>query len=245
MRKYTVLTALVCLAVTSFAQNGEEENIKKVVQAETETYYKRDAQGWKDTWLHDAQIRRTFISTEGGYGTYVGWDSAAAMQDRDFKDYPKVMPVQIKTENYMVRTSGDMAWVDYDQILSAPDAAGANQENKSHEYRMLVKDNGQWKIASQITTSGTTDANTPQAIENSVNTTGYRLLQSKKVADAIEVFKLNVKLFPDSWNVYDSLGEAYAAAGNKKEAIANYEKSMKLNPKSVNGPAALAKLKQK
>ena len=52
-------------------------------------------------------------------------------------------------------------------------------------------------------------------------------------------------MFPDSWNVYDSLGEAYAAAGNKKEAIENYEKSIKLNPKSESGIAVLAKLKQK
>jgi TolA-binding protein len=41
------------------------------------------------------------------------------------------------------------------------------------------------------------------------------------------------------------LGEAYALAGNKKAAIENYEKSVKLNPKSTSGPEALAKLKQK
>ena len=83
------------------------------------------------------------------------------------------------------------------------------------------------------------------AAEIDMNTAGYDLLAAKKVNEAIEVFKLNVKLFPDSWNVYDSLGEAYAAAGNTKEAIANYEKSIQLNPKSDSGKEALTKLKQK
>ena len=55
--------------------------------------------------------------------------------------------------------------------------------------------------------------------------------------------RVNVKLFPASWNAYDSLGEAYAAAGQKDLAIQNYEKSVQLNPKNDNGKAALAKLK--
>ena len=50
---------------------------------------------------------------------------------------------------------------------------------------------------------------------------------------------------PNSFNVFDSLGEAYALAGNKKLAIENYEKSMQLNPKNTNGEEALAKLKAK
>jgi Flp pilus assembly protein TadD len=52
-----------------------------------------------------------------------------------------------------------------------------------------------------------------------------------------------VRLFPASWNVYDSLGEAYAAAGRKDLAIQNYEKSLQLNPKNDTGKAALEKLK--
>jgi TolA-binding protein len=244
MKKFTILTALVCLSFISFAQS-EEDAIKKVVQSETEAYYRRDIQGWKDAWLHDAQIRRTFISTTGGYSTFQGWDSTEAAQERDFKQYATPIPVQIKTANYIVRTNGNMAWVDYDQILNDPTPNSTNGEQKSREYRMLVKENGQWKIASQVTTAVPSGTNSAQAIENNLNMSGYQLLEAKKVNEAIDVFKLNVKLFPDSWNAYDSLGEAYALAGNKKAAIENYEKSVKLNPKSTSGPEALAKLKQK
>ena len=57
------------------------------------------------------------------------------------------------------------------------------------------------------------------------------------------MFKVNVHLYPQSWNAYDSLGEAYAAAGQKDLAIHNYERSLSLNPKNEAGTAALAKLR--
>ena len=66
-----------------------------------------------------------------------------------------------------------------------------------------------------------------------------------KLKEAIELFKMNVQLYPESWNVYDSLGEAYATAGETALAIQNYEKSLQLNPKNETGRAALAKLKGK
>ena len=84
-----------------------------------------------------------------------------------------------------------------------------------------------------------------EGVEWDMNTTGYKLLADKKINEAIEVFRLNIKLYPDAWNAYDSLGEAYALAGNKKLAIENYEKSMQLNPKNENGRQWLAKLKAK
>ena len=73
---------------------------------------------------------------------------------------------------------------------------------------------------------------------------GYRLLAAKKNEQAIRIFKMNIELFPKAWNTYDSLGEAYMASGNKKEAIANYEMSVKLNPENTNGKDFLEKLKK-
>jgi len=78
--------------------------------------------------------------------------------------------------------------------------------------------------------------------EGSVNQTGYRPLGNKKIADAILVFQKNVELHPGSWNVYDSLGEAYVTNGDKKLAVKNYRKSAELNPKNENGSEALRKL---
>ena len=69
------------------------------------------------------------------------------------------------------------------------------------------------------------------------------MLGQKKFNEAIEVFKLNVKLYPNSSNTYDSLGEAYDAAGDKKLTIENYEKSIKLDGKNEEGKTILEKLK--
>lgn len=80
--------------------------------------------------------------------------------------------------------------------------------------------------------------------EADMNRAGYSLLQNEKVKEAIEVFKINVAEFPDSWNTYDSLGEAYMVDGQKENAIANYEKSIVMNPENTNGKEMLAKLRE-
>ena len=58
-------------------------------------------------------------------------------------------------------------------------------------------------------------------------------------------YKLNVESFPQSSNVYDSLGEAYMINGDKDLAIKNYQKSVELDPKNSNGIEALKKLQAK
>ena len=81
--------------------------------------------------------------------------------------------------------------------------------------------------------------------EGSFNVRGYKLLGENRVKEAILVFRLNVALFPDSYNVYDSLGEAYMVAGEKELAIKNYKKSLDLNPKNKNAVERLKKLEKK
>ena len=80
--------------------------------------------------------------------------------------------------------------------------------------------------------------------ENRLNNLGYGLLQQKKLPEAIALLKLNVEFYPNSWNVYDSLAEAYMTNGDKKPAIANYKKSLELNPQNANGRENLKKLSQ-
>ena len=77
---------------------------------------------------------------------------------------------------------------------------------------------------------------------NLINRVGYQYLRLKDVPDALEVFRLNVSLFPDNWNVYDSYGEALLASGDRKEAIKNYQKALQLNPDSKSTNDMLKKL---
>jgi putative intracellular protease/amidase len=63
----------------------------------------------------------------------------------------------------------------------------------------------------------------------------YRLAEEKKLQDALAVAKLEVEEFPYYWNAFDTLGEMYMNAGEKRLAIQNYERSIELNPKNENG----------
>lgn len=75
--------------------------------------------------------------------------------------------------------------------------------------------------------------------ETGMNTLGYSYFGNKDYDTAIKLFEMNVAEYPDSWNVYDSLGEAYHAAGNKEKAIESYKKSIELNPDNENGKKIL------
>jgi CubicO group peptidase (beta-lactamase class C family) len=88
--------------------------------------------------------------------------------------------------------------------------------------------------------------NQPQDYDSSepqLNTLGYRLMQQGKIKEAIRVLQLNVEAYPQSGNVYDSLGEAYMKSGDKELAIENYEKSLKLDPGNANAVEMLKKLR--
>ena len=78
--------------------------------------------------------------------------------------------------------------------------------------------------------------------ESELNDVGYQFLQSDKINEAIEIFKINVDAFPKSGNAYDSLGEAYLKSGNKELAIQNYKKSVALDPKNENGMKVLEEI---
>jgi predicted alpha/beta superfamily hydrolase len=80
--------------------------------------------------------------------------------------------------------------------------------------------------------------------ENQVNNIGYFLLQRMEDVDgAITVFEMNVANYPESANVYDSLGEAFAVSGDVDKAIRNYEKSLALDPGNDNAKNELEKLR--
>jgi len=61
-----------------------------------------------------------------------------------------------------------------------------------------------------------------------INRLGYQYLARGDVAHAIEAFQLNVERFPESANVYDSLGDGYDAAGEFDLALESYEKAYRM-----------------
>ncbi len=79
--------------------------------------------------------------------------------------------------------------------------------------------------------------------ETGMNALGYSYFGDKDYDTAIQLFEMNVVEYPDSWNVYDSLGEAYLAIGDNEKAVGNYTKSVELNPDNENGKKVLKELR--
>jgi dienelactone hydrolase len=61
--------------------------------------------------------------------------------------------------------------------------------------------------------------------ESEMNMWGYALMGKGHAQEAIAVLRLNTALYPESGNTYDSLGDAYASAGDKKLAMENFKKA--------------------
>ncbi len=86
-------------------------------------------------------------------------------------------------------------------------------------------------------------ANIYQSIEAEINSFGRRLIAMQRLDEAIEMFKVNTELYPDSANAFDSLGEALANAGRRDEAIKAYEKALSIDPRFQTSIEGLKRLK--
>jgi tetratricopeptide (TPR) repeat protein len=79
--------------------------------------------------------------------------------------------------------------------------------------------------------------------EEVLNWLGYHFLSWwDRPREGLDVFKLNTKLFPDSANAFNSLGEAYLTLGDKENAILSYRKSLQLDPQNKNAETILKQL---
>ncbi len=84
--------------------------------------------------------------------------------------------------------------------------------------------------------------------ESLVNRLGYGLLQRSNEAEkskALEYFILNTVNYPNSYNAFDSLGEAYEQLGDTEKAFENYEKSFSLNPSNEHAKMKVESLKKR
>jgi hypothetical protein len=127
-----------------------------------------------------------------------------------------------------------MGWVDRSISMSE---TFANVRTKA----LLLEKKGDTKTAEALRAKALTIAS-----EQDLNTYGYQLLGQGKVDEAIDIFKKNVKDHAGSWNVHDSLGEAYAKKGDKAQARASYERASAMVKDEVQKKriaAELAKLK--
>ena len=87
-------------------------------------------------------------------------------------------------------------------------------------------------------------ATDPVRVEMEVNGAGYALLQSDRAEQAVAVFELNTRVFPEAFNTWDSLGEGLAELGRYDEAIRQYERSLDLNPDNTNAVEMIERIRE-
>ena len=113
-----------------------------------------------------------------------------------------------------------MTWVDRALSMNG----GNNFANTAIKAGLLTE-NGKTAEADKLL-----EGSMETATEAELNAYGYQLVAQERLDDAIKIFKLNIKRFPDSWNTYDSLGEALGNKGDIKGAKKNYEKAYEMAP---------------
>jgi dienelactone hydrolase len=107
--------------------------------------------------------------------------------------------------------------------------ANAAKPSPQEEFWSLLEESGGAARAMQYYEE--TKKRDPSVVlfpEFAVNVLGYERLQADKAAEAVEIFKINVAAYPASPNVYDSLGDAYVAVGNRELAIQASRKALEV-----------------
>jgi tetratricopeptide (TPR) repeat protein len=188
-----------------------------LVHTEHSSMYQRN----EDVWKSYAKGLKADYTRADGIAGYA-WMARYTLEflDAYLKHDPQAMAF-LKKSPADVGVPPHLLTVDFRAGKGTPatlDAFRAELGNQGFDhapaiYAAMVKDHPDFKLD-----------------QEAVNLWAYDLLQKNHLPEAIALFKLNVQLFPDSANGYDSLADAYLQSGQKQLAIDNYKKSVELNP---------------
>ncbi|CAN5565653.1 hypothetical protein BH23BAC1_BH23BAC1_32700 [soil metagenome] len=76
-------------------------------------FYSRDAAAWQNTWVQNSEVTRILIFNF--YEEKAGWENFVPEVVKSIKVNPKPVPVELSNEKYIIRSNGNLAWVEYDQ----------------------------------------------------------------------------------------------------------------------------------
>jgi len=151
-------------------------------------------------------------------------------------DTPSVVVASLRNELRGLPRFGWQGWngaaayamrnkVNLDEALTWVDRSISMQENFTNLRTKagILEAKGDAKTAAELREKAM-----KAATEADINLYGYQLLGEGKTDAAIEIFRKNVKDYPQSWNTYDSLGEAYEKKGDKKLAAENYRRAQNM-----------------
>lgn len=184
------------------------------------------------------------------------WLLAAAIDRyRLSMDEPQIYGTQYV--KLIITLSGDESWtqskIDTTVISDAerieygvPTLAQQKEKLKRFNRKKLSELNTQGKTISEIIQIiRDQDKEDPEydISEGGINTWGYELLFSGREKEALDIFNLNIELYPNAWNTYDSYGECLLKLGDEENGIIAYKKSLELNPNNVKAATIISKHK--
>ncbi len=155
-----------------------------------------------------------------------------------FPKEKKLIVILDNTAQPVGRINDAIAKILYNQPYTPPKMSIASVLDKT------IRDKGIDAAIAEYRDLKAKQSGTYDFAEGELNQLGYQLMRADKMKEAVEIFKLNVEAYPQAANTYDSLGEAYMNLNQRELAVANYKKSLELNPKNTNAAERLKRLEQ-
>ena len=237
---WTVILSTVSSAWGSFSYDSKEDAARVTVQPQPADVQERLSYSFEDP-------------TDKSVEAVLRWEKLAVPFTIEV-DTPPVVLASIRSELRGVSRFSWQGWnqaaayalrnnVGLEEAMGWADRSISMNENFTNLRTKagLLEKKGDAKAAAEMR-----ERSMKIAKEADINLHGYQLLNAGKTDEAIEAFRKNVKDYPGSWNVFDSLGEAYEKKGEKKLAIENYGRALAMvrdedNKKRISG--ILARLK--
>jgi len=217
---------LIAIPLRSYSQETEKQKIIDVITSELDYWYGKDRDKWANCIVQTSEFQLTTASPRF-YNAIRTFDSLEATTKQHFGSPVDVNAKRIRKTDFKVSIKGNIAIVDY--TLRGDDFP---QPFTGDQFMILEKQGKSWKGLRQHTVIKSAYEVNDANVEAGLNDQGYKLIQLQRLDDAIKVFTLNTQLFPNAWNTWDSLADAYMKKGEKQIAIGYFKKSIALNPKN-------------
>jgi len=199
------------MEMTSEHSSFEELNALDPRSAEYGGYFAYGYMWW--LWRHPINKKM-----DGAYSALGAWGQTITV-------FPKINTVLVfKTKNEYERMSGNP----YKIIESITECFDQNIQNEFKQLAFYLSENQIDAFTNHLELIDLTKFDTSN-LQSALNRLGYSFLEKKQIDSAIDIFQSIVKIYPLSWNAYDSLGEAYFNAGSLEKAKNSYSKAKKLN----------------
>ncbi|UCG91410.1 MAG: serine hydrolase [candidate division WOR-3 bacterium] len=205
--------------------------------------------------LNDGTPSRTLGDSTWGYG--FGWLlrknnlENIVWHDGGFNGFNAIFYRELnKREVIIFLTNKGTPW----QLYPVHDAVKSILRGESYKFpripigikmKNLIDENGVIESINKYHELRKTHVGKYDFSEDHLNSLGYYYLNNQRFIEAKVVLKLNVEMYPNSSNAYDSYGEACMLNGDYDEAIKNYKRSLELNPDNTNAVEMFKKINKK